>query len=78
MKFQNNSIPGSKVMLCTRKHDKQTNARTDKPEARSLPTFFKVGGIKKSCGVGYGWWGGGTLLNASGRQILSFENSPQL
>ena len=40
MKFQNISIHGSKVMLCTRKRDKRTNKpnegtneRTDKPEA---------------------------------------------
>ena len=44
MHFQNISIHGSK-MLCTRKRDKRTNERTDKPEAMCLPPFFKVGGI---------------------------------
>ena len=29
MKFQNISIPGSKVMLCTRKRDEQTNEQTN-------------------------------------------------
>ena len=45
MKFQNISIHGSKVMLCTRKRDERTNERTDKPEAICPRTFFKVGGI---------------------------------
>ena len=59
MNFQNISIPGSIVMLCTTKRDKQTNVinermdeRTDKPEAICPLTFFKVGGIfslQKSC-----------------------------
>ena len=43
MKFQNISIHGSKVMLCTRKRDERTNVtneRTNKPEVT-----FKVGGI---------------------------------
>ena len=48
--FQNISIHGSKVMLCTRKRDErtneQTNERTDQPKAICSPTFFKVGGIK--------------------------------
>ena len=44
MKFQNISIHGSKVMLCTRKCDERTNrqARSNMPP----PNFFKVGGIK--------------------------------
>ena len=49
MKFQNISIHGSKVMLCTRKCDKGTNEhneRMDKPEAIWPLNFFKVGGIK--------------------------------
>ena len=33
MKFQNISIHGSKVMLCTIKRDKRMNERMDKPEA---------------------------------------------
>ena len=43
MKFQNISIYGSKVMLCTRKHEERTKngqARSNMP-----PNFFKVGGI---------------------------------
>ena len=51
MKFQNISIHGSKVMLCTRKRDERTNEqrneRTDKPEAICSATFFKLGGIKR-------------------------------
>ena len=55
MKFQNISIHGSKVMLCTRKCDKrkneQPNEQTDKLEAISAPpphptNVFKIGGIK--------------------------------
>ena len=41
MKFQNISIHGSKVMLCTRKRDERTKERTYKPEAKWPPTFFK-------------------------------------
>ena len=53
MKFQNISIPGSKVMLCTRKRDERTNerahARTDKPEAICPHLFSKLGA--KKCGI---------------------------
>ena len=58
MKFQNISIPGSKVMLCTRERDERTNARMN-IQARSNihppSTFFKLGGIK-----------GNTLLQSGG------------
>ena len=33
MKFQNISIHGSKVMLCTSKRDERINEQMDKPEA---------------------------------------------
>ena len=46
MKFQNSSIHGSNVMLCTRKRDKQTNEGTDKPEA-ICPQLFQSWGIIK-------------------------------
>ena len=59
MKFQNISIPGSKVMLCTRKRDERTNERThertDKPEAiRSYAPqlFFQSWGHKKLVHMG--------------------------
>ena len=61
MKFQNISVHGSKVMLCTKTRDKrmneQTNERTKKPEAICPPTFFKVGGIKKQDGGCVGHFG---------------------
>ena len=41
MKFQNISMHGSKIMLCTRKHDEQANEQsnewTDKPEVICPP-----------------------------------------
>ena len=51
MKFQNISIHGSKVMLCTKKHDERTNELrnkwtnewTDKPEAICPQLFSKLG-----------------------------------
>ena len=50
MKFQNISIHGSKVMLCTRKCDKRRNERpneqTDKPEAICPPKYFQSWGHK--------------------------------
>ena len=59
MKFQNISIPGSKVMLCTRKRDEQTNEQTNERmheqmnkrmnrQARSNmpPNFFQSWGHK--------------------------------
>ena len=45
MKFQNISVHGSKVMLCTRKRDERTNKQTSQRQY-APPTFFKVGGIK--------------------------------
>ena len=56
MKFQNISLPGSKVMLCNRKRDERTNERTHEQaneptnrQARSnMPTiFFQSGGHNK-------------------------------
>ena len=51
MKFQNITIPGSKVMLCTRKHDERTNecthARTNGQARSNMPhNFFQSWGDK--------------------------------
>ena len=55
MKFQNISIHGSKVMLCTRDHNKQrnvTNKQTDKPEAICPPLFQNLGHKnKQTCDI---------------------------
>ena len=44
MKFQNISIHGSKVMLCTRKHGERTNERTS--QKQYVPHFFQSWGHK--------------------------------
>ena len=48
--FQNSSIHGSKVMLCIKKRDERTDARTvgrtNNPEAICPSNFFEDGGIK--------------------------------
>ena len=50
MKFQNPSMHGSEVMLCTKKCNGRTHgrthARTNVPEAICPSNFFEVGGIK--------------------------------
>ena len=46
-KFQNGSIHGSKVMLCIKKRNAQTDGWTNNPEAICPANFFEVGGIKK-------------------------------
>ena len=51
MKFQNISIPGSKVMLCTRKRDERKNEQMHEQTSQKQyapPTFFIVGGIVKT------------------------------
>ena len=56
MKFQNPSMHGSEVMLCTksvtdRHTDGRTDARTNVPEAICPSNFFEVGGIMSTYSI---------------------------
>ena len=46
-KFQNSSMHVSKVMLCIKKLNEQTDERMNTPEAICPSNFFEVGGITK-------------------------------
>ena len=73
-KFQNPSLHGSEVMLCSNgQTDAQTNARTNVPEAICPSNFFEVGGINIRDTISQFHWVGNVNRYVHAKQITFYK-----